>query len=58
MAEGLARLYWAYIRLPIGAPSVSKPAVKAVGVHVGVDDRGLNVAMSEIVLDAARIASI
>lgn len=43
---------------PIGAPSVSKPAVKAVGVHVGVDDRGLDVAMPEIVLNAARIASI
>ena len=46
------------LHFPIGAPSVSKPAVKAVGVHVGVDDCGLDVAMPEIVLNAARIASI
>ena len=43
---------------PIGALLVPKPAVKAVGVHVGVDDRALYVAMPEIVLNAARIASI
>jgi len=43
---------------PIGAPSVPKPSVETVGVEVGIDDRGLYVAVPEIVLNAARIASI
>jgi len=43
---------------PIGAPSVSKPAVKAISIQVGVDDRALYVTMPEVVLDRPGIPAI